>query len=137
MSEERTETSGPRVRAWMLIRAEEPRTLAQRIYDELGFQGSDTFVVVRADVVDWTFNIVIPLDTESQGALDEICDRIRGMPGVAETLLLPVLEHHPWPPQLANGYISDAEADADPESWDKPTFERRRLGHSPGHNPWG
>jgi hypothetical protein len=130
MEEERT--GNGRVRAWVLVQAEPAQRVAEGIYKELGHEGGDSFVVVRADVVDYSYNIVIPVDAESQDRLYQVHDMIRGHPGVRETVILEVKMHVPYPPHDAHGYITPQEAEAGKEP-----IEAGRQGASPGANPHG
>jgi hypothetical protein len=123
-----------RVRAWVLIQAD-PEVAAE-IHGSLGAAGGDDYVVVRADVVDYHFNIVVPVDAANEEQLCVAVCEIRKIKGVGATLVIPVTEHNPDPPHKAHGYISEEEANA---YWppDEPDFEPGRQGSSPGGNAWG
>ncbi len=59
------------------------------------------------------YDIVVALDAESHEVLTErAVNRIQRLDGVRETLTLVVGKHYPWPPHLAAGYVSEAEAKA-------------------------
>jgi hypothetical protein len=132
---------GGRVRAWVLVRARDPEKVVQRIYEMLRYEGGDEFVVVRADVVDYSHNIVVPVDAESEKALMGVVDVIKGVEGVEKqtATVVPVKMHVPYPPHIANGYIHAAELEAqlaqdiEIEEGLKPG----RQAASPGHNAWG
>jgi hypothetical protein len=126
-----TDPSG-RVRAWVLVRAERPQELAERLYDELGHEGGDSFVVIRADIVDFDYNMIIPVDAESREIVNEVVGMIKDRPGVRDTLVARVQRHVPYPPHNANGYITEEEAEAGKEP-----VEPGRQGASPGYNGWG
>ena len=123
-----------RVRAWVFVQAEPAEAVAASIYDKLGREGGDSFVVVRANVVAGaSFNIVVPVDAESHGVLDEVAAMIRDTSGVRETQVVAVTRHFPWPPHDAHGFITPAEQEAglDPEA------DVGRFPQSPGFNAWG
>jgi len=128
-----------RVRAWVLARADEPEAAATHLYEELGHEGGDDFVVVRADVVEYHHNLVIPVDAATKEDLQEAIDRIVNLEMVEEVEILRVRMHVANPPHIANGYISHAELAAQHEQRiDIGEYIRAgRQGASPGHNPWG
>lgn len=126
------ETGNGRVRAWVLVQAKPAQTVAEGLYEELGHEGGDSFVVVRADVVDFDYNIIVPVDAESEDVLSCVVEQIRGVDGVNETVIVRVKEHVPCPPHDAHGYITAQEAEAGQES-----VEPGRQGASPGRNAWG
>jgi len=121
-----------RARAWVLVRAERAQELAEGLYDELGHEGGDSFVVIRADIVDFDYNVIIPVDAESWEVVDEVVGMIKDRRGVTDTVVVPVQGHVPYPPQDANGYITQEEAEAGKEP-----VEPGRQGASPGYNGWG
>jgi len=130
MEEKKTENG--RVRAWVLVEAEPAQEVAEGLYNALGHEGDDQFVVVRADVVDFDYNIIVPVDAESEDVLSDVVEQIRGMDGVNETVIVRVKEHVPYPPHDAHGYITAQEAEAGQE-----TVEPGRQGASPGFNAFG
>lgn len=121
-----------RARAWVLVKATQAQDVAEDLYEDLGHVGGDSFVVVRADVVDFDYNIVIPVDAESQDMLDKVHGMIKDRSGVEETVILKVDKHFPDPPHDAHGYITQQEAKAGKEP-----IEAGRQGASPGANPHG
>lgn len=125
-------TWNERARAWVLVKARPAQAVAEGLYKELGHEGGDKFVVVRADVVDYPYNIIIPVDAESQDMLYEVVDMINSHPGVSETVIVKVKKHIPYPPHNAHGYVTQQEAGAGEE-----LIESGRQGASPGANPWG
>jgi len=130
MEEKKTENG--RVRAWVLVKAEPAQEVAQGLYNELGHEGDDQFVVVRADVVDFDYNIIVPVDAESEDVLSYVVEQIQGVDGVNETVIVRVKEHVPYPPHDAHGYITAQEAEAGQEP-----IEPGRQGASPGANAFG
>ena len=89
-------------------------------------------MVVRADVVDHAYNIVIPVDAESSSVLSGVHETIQSQPGVIKTAVVKVVRHIPYPPHDANGYITAAEAEVGVEP-----VSPGRQGASPGFNPFG
>jgi len=128
------------VRAWVLIRVESPEAAAGELFGTFGYpaQRQDDpwvkSVMVRADVVDYHYNIVIPVDAESQGALQDTVCAIQKQTGATEMAVLRVTAHFPEPPHDADGYITQAEADL---YMDTDTMRVGRQKNSPGMNPWG
>lgn len=123
-----------RVRAWVLVQAEPVQGVAARIRN-LDPKTTDDLVVIRADVVAEAlpYNIVVPVDAESETVLDRLLNDIRGLTNVSEAVALKVLEHDPKPPHEASGFITPDEAR-------RPVTTRARPGRqdaSPGFNPWG
>lgn len=128
-------TRDGRVRAWVLVRAAPPHKVTARLRNL--DRGGDDFVLIRADVVaespDFPYNVLVPVDAESEAVLSNVVKEIMGVGGVSEALSLRVLEHHPFPPHDASGYITHHEAQVGER---KPERVGRQEG-SPGFNPWG
>ena len=129
-------TGNGRVRAWVLVRADEAQEVADRIRVLDPGKGDD-FVVVRADVVEgpdgYPYNIIVPVDAKNKSKLTDVVERIRAVDGVSEAVELRAEKHHPDPPHDAHGYITDQEAGAGTDKDVKPG----RQGASPGANAWG
>jgi hypothetical protein len=121
-----------RARAWILVKADSPKSAARQLYEELGYQGGDRFVLVRADVVDYEYNIVVPLDAENWDVLQEVYGQIQELTQAKAAAILPVVKHVPFPPHVAHGFVTEEEAAAGGIE-----TEIGRLGDSPGHNAWG
>ena len=125
-----------RVRAWVLVQADEAQEVADRIRD-LDPRKGDEFVVIRADVVEgpdgYPYNIIVPVDAKNKGKLADVVGMIRAVDGVSEVVGLKVKKHHPDPPHDAHGYVTDEEAGAGRDKTIKPG----RQGASPGANPFG
>jgi len=132
-----TSTRSERVRAWVLVRAEPAAEVAERLHEQLGHEGRTRFVVVRADVVaepsEFGYDIIVPVDAESEPALSEAVDLIREESGDPSPMTVRVGQHVPSPPHDAHGYITTNEVEVGRELVEKPG----RQGGSPGHNPWG
>ena len=155
-----TSTRSERVRAWVLLQAESAAGVAQALYEKLGHEGGNEFVVVRADVVaqrlyeelgheggdeyvgvradnvagpsEFAYNIIVPVDAESEDVLRDVVDRIREVSRV-NPVIVTVDQHVPYPPHDAHGYITTTEVEAGREPVEKPG----RQGASPGHNAFG
>ena len=125
-------TLSGRARAWVLVRAERAQEVAEGLYDKLGHAGGDSFVVIRADIVDFDYDMMIPVDAESKEMVDAVVGMIKDHPGVTDTVVVRVQRHVPYPPHDANGYITEEEAEAGKEP-----VEPGRQGASPGLNGWG
>ncbi len=128
-----------RVRAWVLAKADDPEAAAAELYERLGYEGGDDFVVVRADVVDSPHNIMIPVDAANDEALHGALDRIESLRILREINILKVEKHIPHPPHIANGYITHGELAAQQEQGVDigEYIKAGRQGASPGHNAWG
>ncbi|MGC9336034.1 MAG: hypothetical protein ACP5JJ_17965 [Anaerolineae bacterium] len=131
--EVRSEGSG-RARAWILVQADSPESAAREIYETIGQEDGDRYVLVRADIVDYAYNIVVPVDAENWDVLHGVRRRIQELEGVMETAFVPVMEHVPYPPHLADGYIAEDEV-GDYTGPEEIKIGRQR--NSPGWNPWG
>jgi len=131
-----TSTGNERVRAWVLLQAESAEGVAQALYKDLGHEGGDEFVVVRADIVagpsEFAYNIIVPVDAKSEDALRDVVDRIREVSRV-NPVIVTVDQHVPYPPHDAHGYISTNEVEVGREPVEKPG----RQGASPGFNAFG
>jgi hypothetical protein len=128
------ETEIGRARAWILIRTESPEAVARQLYEELSSKGGDSFVLVRADVVDYHYNIVIPVDAENWEVLQDLVREIQKRTEARETAVVPVVKHIPYPPHLADGYITPQEAEI---YTDTAGMKVGRQRNSPGMNVWG
>ena len=129
-------TRSERARAWVLVRAERAQEVAKELYDELGHAGGDSYVVVRADVVEYDYNIMIPVDAQSRETVDEVVGMIRGYAGVTDMVVVWVQSHVPYPPHDAHGYITAEEIEASTREPKEPS-KPGRQGASPGYNGWG
>ena len=70
-----------RARAWVLLQVKSPHHAAHDLYDQLKDEGGDSFVVIRADVVDYEYNIVVPVDAESDEVLETVYGTIKQITG--------------------------------------------------------
>ncbi len=122
-----------RTRAWILVQVDSPHDAAQTLYDTLWEEGDDNYVVIRADVVDYVYNVVIPVDAANPVALEAARQRILEITGATQIVVIPVVHLVPSVPHNAHGFITAAEARAGHERVDRPG----RQHWSPGANPWG
>jgi len=133
-----TSTGNERVRAWVLLQAESAEGVAQALYKDLGHEGGDEFVVVRADIVagpsEFAYNVIIPVDAENEDVLRGVVDRIREVSRV-NPVIVTVDQHVPYPPHNAHGYITEYEAGGGKE--EEPPIPAGRQGASPGFNAFG
>jgi hypothetical protein len=100
-----------------------------------GNEGND-YVVVRADVVQGDFDLVIPVDAASSGVLTDTVlvklDDLLDLP--ATPTVLPVVGTFPNPPHVASTFITPGEFELYPAPEYCPPG---RHPQSPGSNPWG
>ena len=128
-----THNEPERVRAWIMAQVDSPHDAAQQLYEEMGNKGDDHYVVIRADVVDYVYNLIIPVDAENWEWLSEVHGMIRDLTGVKHTVVIPVVRHIPFPAHDAQGFITEREVAAGAAKGLKPG----RQSHSPGENAWG
>lgn len=136
---ETTRAGERRTRAWVLVKAEKGQ--AKKVAAKISALNDNTAItdqrnfVVRADLVTGTYDIVVPVDVESQKKLTTVVvEGIQAVDGVRETLTLVVGVHNPHPPHKAKGYVTDEEWKLHPHG--VPPGPGLR-GASPGENPWG
>lgn len=125
-----------RVRAWVFVQAKDAKKAAKELYEKLGHEGGDSFVIVRANVVDHSpYNVIVPVDAESRDVLKEVDAMIEGMSGVSSTQIIAVVPggQVPWPPHDAHGYITPKEHEKGRDQ----EAEIGRVPQSPGFNAWG
>jgi hypothetical protein len=112
------------IRAWVLVRAEDPVQAAREIYS-LNSLNPDLWPnthIVRADVVEEGegVDIVVPLWASDREGLDLALELIRGVLGVVKVQVLKVQRagpankglHNPFPPHRAWGYVPLDEANS-------------------------
>ena len=122
-----------RVRAWVFGKVE-PKGLKDR-YNENKIKtlGGDQYVIVRTDIVRHDdYNVIIPVDAKDDPGLEEAERVIRELLEVRIVSTVQVVDHIPWPPHNANGFITEQEhGRGDP---DAPIDQ---VNKSPGWNAWG
>jgi hypothetical protein len=103
-----------RVRAWVLVQAAPVKEVLARLRNL--DRKEDELVVIRADAVAGSsalpYNIVVPVDAESEAVLSRVLGEIKDVSGVSDAVALEVLEHHPTPPHDAQCYITREEVEA-------------------------
>lgn len=100
-------------RAWVLVQAdsEDPSAVANEIL-KLNVGWRDAYNgVIRADLVEGEYNIVVPLYTRDDSQMAYIEEQINGVGGVMEAVFLQVQGHVPPAAHDTHGYISDREAE--------------------------
>lgn len=122
-----------RTRGWLLINSSTPHRVAWQVND-LFAEGGDEFVVVRADVVESLFDLLVPIDAKGPEEFKEISKRIEGMDGVELCTVIMVVRHYPNVPHNAHGYVTENEQ---MKGKDKRILPGRQTSNSPGANPWG
>jgi len=127
-------TSNPRVRAWVMIQVDAPAEAAQRVWESLALDGGDSYLVCRADVVDYVYNVVIPVDAENRDVLETVYQRILTITGAKFSVLIPVIQYVPPVPHDGEGFITPEEYD---RGQDKEHCKPGRQHWSPGINAWG
>jgi hypothetical protein len=126
--------TGERMRAWILIQVDSPHDAAQRLYDSQGLAGGDSYVVVRADVVDYIYNVVIPVDAANPDVMRAVHHTILEITGASQSVVIPVVESFPPIPHDAEGFITEDEY---ANGYDKEHCKIGRQRWSPGVNAWG
>jgi hypothetical protein len=121
-----------RCRAWLLFKVENAPKMAAALEDYLTKGGAD-YVVVRVDVVEGDYNLVVPVDASSQASLSSLIETLRGIVGSAPVVLV-VTEHHPDPVTRSHSFVTGPEAEPYPTDFPE---SGRQVPNSPGANPWG
>ena len=128
-----------RVRAWVLVQVNGDWQAIGKQIKSLDTNSPD-LVIIRTDLVSAQkgslFNLVVPIDAIDFDNLQNAVNLIEGMDTVSSFEVLMVTNHEPIPPHLADGFITQAEVNADPRS----AVEFVKVGrqrNSPGENPWG
>lgn len=126
------ETRSQRVRAWVLLKASDPQQAARAI-GVYFTDGGDEWVIVRADVVEGEYNLIVPVDAANDEALEKVLGILKkvakGDPSVAR-----VVEHYPAPVHNAHCFITVDEYELNPL---REYYPPGRHPQSPGANPWG
>ncbi len=129
-----------RVRAWILGTSDEPEKTAEAIGhlidDEMEIEPagrSEDLIIVRADVVQGEYNLVVPVDTASEEALKTALEKIAGA-DLGNPMILRVQTHNPNPPHAASTFVTAAELRAHPAQEFTPPGRHPK---SPGRNAWG
>lgn len=130
-----------RERAWLLIRFDDktdPVKMAEKIYRKLQHAGDLGYVVIRADVVNGPYNIVVPVDAMNAQELNTAVVAVGDIVGQGNITQLDVTRHIPAPTYLANGFVTYEEKDYAQRTYlPEPDDTGRIVKKSPGDNPWG
>ena len=129
----RAQTGSERVRAWVMVKSADAIQAAEAL-SAYFTQGGDQYVLVRADVVEGEANLIVPVDAESQAALDTVVEIIRGATGDTSPIVAKVVSHFPDPPHRAHTFVTEDELRRDPVPEYTP---HGRHPKSPGRNGWG
>lgn len=117
--------------------------LKRRFYEDLFSKSRPNYrigdlVIIRVEVVkvnNMMFNIIIPVDGRSQVEIDAFTQHLkRNKTYKIDVIEAKVAHHFPKAPYLANGYISNEEANIGGKIAPD-TIGLTRT--SPGDNPWG
>lgn len=122
-----------RTRGWILLQVDSPDKTAEKLYEAVRDEGDDDYVIIRADVVDFVYNLIIPVDAANEDQLKEAHKRIVAVTGAKQSVTLPVLQTFPRVPHDAHGFITPEEAEHGHEHIPK----AGRQHWSPGQNAWG
>ena len=122
-----TNSARSMVRAWLLIKVQKNSDkvkLAKEIYKlNNKYTGKEKVFVVRADVVDGIYDLVVPVFTKTLEQLIEIETLITSLSVGVELERAMVTKHVPFPPHKTKGYVASGEENP--------------LGKGPTrHNPW-
>ena len=144
-----TPVSTDRIRAWIFAVVADPNAFQMTLLQDLPYPskwvgkkfyeiGGDDFVIVRADEVetltvgDQNYNFVFPVDASDDVAFAQAVKIITDELNIKYTMVVKVIEHNPWPPHRAHGFITETEFGYLPD--DK---IGRQSHKSPGSNKWG
>ncbi len=131
------DTSTPRLRAWALIKTEEPEIVAEMIWKH-DDKKDGTIVIVRTDIIEdqkkvLDINLIVPIDMLPDKK-DDVLLFLTKYCGEGNSKLAVVKCYKPDPSQNASGYITDTEfSRGEKQKGVKPG----RQDNSPGFNPWG
>lgn len=128
-----------RVRAWVLLKVEgkDEEVLAklQSLNSDLFYKdgGYEDYVIVRADLIDYEFNVIAPIDAKDEEqyiiARDSLLEALKA----ADSQEFFTKAHHPDIPHDANAFVTYREDFESPY----PEIKAGRIHKSPGANPWG
>ncbi len=124
-----------RVRAWVLIKSDNPEDIVDRIWALDKKDGS--IVVIRTDIIkEGSYSLVVPFDmaSASLGMVTEFFDGLKENKNVNDFEFAVVKCFIPDPAQDSSGYITGGEF----KRGEKQAGVRAgRQDNSPGFNPWG
>lgn len=141
-SEDTMEEQEKRVRAWLVVSAEDKETLQgqyKRIKDFDRGPEVPEVVIIRGDITapaEGVYRLVVPIDV-AENAYLPLIDQIAEMVGSQNLEVMRVLDHDPEPAQDASGYITEYELGKGEEHPFSKMLKPGRQDYSPGYNPWG
>ncbi len=101
-------------RAWLLIKVQniDKVKLAKDIFKQVNdkFAAKKKVFVIRADVVDGPYDLVVPIFAGTLTELNEIETFVKSLAAGMVVERARVTKHVPFPPHKAPGYVSDEEA---------------------------
>jgi hypothetical protein len=139
-SEVPMEEQEKRVRAWLVVSAEDIDTLQGHYKGIKGFdRGQEDVVIIRGDVTvpaEGVYRLVVPIDVAETAYL-LLVDQIAVMVGSQNLEVMRVLDHNPEVAQDASGYITEHELGIGEDHPFSKLLKSGRQDYSPGYNPWG
>jgi len=90
-------------------------------------------VIVRADVVEGEYNLIVPVDAANDEAFDKVLALLKKV-AKGDPLVARVVEHYPAPVHNAHSFITVDEYELNPL---REYYPPGRHPQSPGANPWG
>jgi hypothetical protein len=138
-SEDTMEEQEIRVRAWLIIRAEDMEALQGHYGGIRKLDRDSQVVIIRGDITtpaEEVYKLVVPIDV-AETAYIPLIEHIKEMVGLQNLEILKVIDHDPKVLQNASGYITPGEFK---EGERHPFYELLKPGrqdYSPGYNPWG
>lgn len=138
-SEEPMEEQEKRVRAWLVVSAEDMGTLQGYYKGIKGVDSGDDVVIIRGDIATpsgGVYRLVVPIDV-AESAYLSLIDQIAVVVGSQNLEVMRVVDHDPPIPQDASGYITAEELRIGEEHPFSKLLKPRRQDYSPGYNPWG
>ncbi|MCK4820535.1 hypothetical protein KA005_32520 [bacterium] len=113
-------------RGYVFAVAREPETAAEKILQLNEKYNEEEGFIIRADTIKDPsgHNLVVPVNANSEGRLNEIADQIKEISGDEDAKIAIVERYYPYPPHKAKGIITEEEVNPD------------RFGIE-GRNVWG
>ncbi len=134
------EEQGKRVRAWLVVSAEDVDTLQGHYKGLKGIdRGQDDVVIIRGDITapaEGVYRLVVPIDA-AENAYLLLIDQIAEIVGSQNLEVMRVLDHNPKIAQDASGYITEYELGEGEKHSFSDLLVVGRQDYSPGYNPWG
>ena len=128
-----------RVRAWLVVSAEDKETLQGHNKRIRGFDRGPEVVIIRGDITapaEGVYRLVVPIDV-AESAYLALIDQIAVTVGSQNLEVMRVIDHNPKIAQDASGYITLDELNAGEDHPFSKLLKPGRQDYSPGYNPWG